>query len=325
MAKKSLFISRHNYPSIMYELLQEKFEIVVWNLDRKPTKNELKEYVRGKFAIICTPYNTVIDKEVIEAAGSGLRVVCTHSVGLDHMDLEELKSRKIKIGHVPNVSVPAVAEHAIALLLATSRRIVNAHIAIMNDQWKLGKNISASLLGTGLHKSTVAVVGCGRIGISILKKLTSFEPETILYYARSRKPEADKLGAELQTLDFIMKESDFIIVALAQTAQTKGIINRARISSMKPNAILVNIARGGLIDEEALIEALQNKKIGGAGLDVFSKEPLPSDSPLIKMDNVVLSPHIADHTDACRNSMAELAALNVLAVLNGDEMPAEVL
>ncbi|XP_065222705.1 uncharacterized protein LOC135847189 isoform X2 [Planococcus citri] len=319
MAKKSLFITWSNLSSTAYELLQEN-----WGSEIKLSKTELMEHIRGKFGIICVPIN-ILDKEVIEAAGSDLKVVSTHSVGLDHLDVKELKSRNIRIGYVPNVSVPAVAEYAIALLLTTSGRIVNAHNAIIRGDLIPNNEIVTSLTGSGLYKSTVAVVGCGRIGISIVRKLKSFDPKSILYYARGRKLEADKLGAEFQSLDFIMKESDFIIVSLAQTAQTKGIINRARIKSMKSNAILVNIARGGLIDENSLIEALQNGKIAGAGLDVFCEEPLPHDSPFMRISNVVLSPHVAYNTSECLNSMAELAALNVLAVLNGDKMPAEVL
>ncbi|XP_065225833.1 glyoxylate reductase/hydroxypyruvate reductase-like [Planococcus citri] len=325
MAKKSVFITRPNFPSILFELLQEKFEVVRWHSEVKPSKNELKEQIKGKYAIVCCAQD-ILDKEVIEAAGSDLKVVSTLSVGLDHLDLDELKSkRKIRIGHTPKVSAPVVAEHALALLLATGRRIVDLHNAVLRREWKPDNMIKMSRLGRGLHKSTAAVIGCGPIGLSILKKLKAFDPKNILYYGRSRKIEADELGAKFQSLDFIMKESDFIILALALTAETKGIINRARINSMKPNAILVNIARGGLVDEEALIEALQNNKIGGAGLDVFVEEPLLFDSPLIEVENVVLAPHVADLTEDCFSSVAEMAALNVLAVLNGDKMPAEVL
>ncbi|XP_065224360.1 glyoxylate reductase/hydroxypyruvate reductase-like [Planococcus citri] len=325
MARKSVFVTRHNFPSILYELLQEKFEVVCWRSEAQLSKNEFKEQIKGKFAVVCCAQDT-LDKEVIEAAGSELKVVSTLSVGLDHLDLDELKSkRKIRIGYTPNVSAPAVAEHAIALLLATGRRVVELHNAVLKREWKSDNVLKTSRLGIGLHKSTAAVIGTGPIGLCSLKMLKGFDPKNILYYARSRKAEADELGAQLQSLDFIMKESDFIILALALNSETRGIINRARINSMKSNAIFVNIARGGLVDEEALIEALQNKKIFGAGLDVFVEEPLPFDSPLVKMDNVVLAPHIADRTVDGFNAVAEMTALNVLAVLNGDEMPAEVL
>ncbi|XP_065224361.1 glyoxylate reductase/hydroxypyruvate reductase-like [Planococcus citri] len=271
----------------------KRFEIDRWDSELNPSKNELKERIKGKFGIVCTPLNTTLDKEVIAAAGENdLKVVSTVSTGLNHLDIEELKSRNIRVGfgYTPDVSVPAVAEHAIALLLATGRRVVEAHNAILNTFEAKVNNLDA-------------------MGDSALIILIT----------------ADKLGAEFQSLDFIITESDFIIVALAQTAQTKGIFNRARINSMKSNAILINIARGDLLDEAALIEALQNKKIAGAGLDVFHEEPLPLDNPFMKLHNVVLSPHIAYNTHDCRKSMEELAALNVLAVLNGDKMPAEVL
>ncbi|XP_065219494.1 glyoxylate reductase/hydroxypyruvate reductase-like [Planococcus citri] len=326
MNKKSVFITRNDFPSIVYELLKQKFEIVIWPLSEKSviSKSKLIENVKGKFAIVCSR-TEVIDKDVIEAAGNTLKVVTTVSSGFEHLDIDELKSRGIRIGYSPVDQLSdAVAEHAVGLLLATSRRIVEAQNVILKGEWTSKSWSPTWMCGHELNGSSVAIVGCGRIGISVMKKVKSFDPKHIFYYNRSEKPEADALGGKLTSLDFIMKESDFIILALSLDEETRRIISKERINNMKPNAVIVNVGRGGLIDENALIEALQSKKIGGAGLDVFSQEPLPTNSPLLKLDNVVATPHTAGNTMKCRIAMAKVGALNVLAVFNNEEMPAEL-
>lgn len=324
MAKKAVFIVRNDFPSILYDILKESFEVTSWNFAEKAlSRSEFLENVKGKFGIVCYPPFT-IDKEVIEAAGNELKVISTVSVGLDHLDIKTLKSRGIKIGYTPDVLTEAVAEHAIGLLIATNRRILEGHRLMLKGEWNSKTWTPTWMCGHGLNLSTVGIIGCGRIGLSILKKIKPFNPCHIYYHNRSENSEANKLNAKLKPLDFIIKESDFIILSLPQTAETKGMINGERINSMKSNVIIINIGRGGLIDEKALIEALENKAIGGAGLDVFVEEPLPKDSPLLKFDNVVTTPHIASASYECRNSMAELAARNVLAVFNNEKMPAEV-
>ncbi|XP_065216458.1 glyoxylate reductase/hydroxypyruvate reductase-like isoform X1 [Planococcus citri] len=324
MAKKAVFIVRNDYPSIMYDLLKQTFEVSSWNFaEGALSRSQLIENVKGKFGLICYTPN-IIDKEVIDAAGSDLKVVSTVSVGHEHLDLKELKSRGIKVGYTPDVLTEAVAEHAVGLLLATSRRIVEGQHLMLKSGWNSKTWTPTWMCGYGLNLSTVGIVGCGRIGLSIIKKLKAFNPCHIYYSSRTEKPKVNELGAVLKPIDFIMKESDFIIVSLSLSVETKGVISKERISSMKKNAVIVNIGRGGLIDENALIEALESKRIGGAGLDVFDKEPLPADSPLLKLDNVVATPHIASATYECRTAMAELAALNVIAVFNGQRMPAEL-
>ncbi|XP_065216461.1 glyoxylate reductase/hydroxypyruvate reductase-like [Planococcus citri] len=323
MAKRGLFITRNDFPCVVYDILKERFDITCWKGVEDVPKNKLIENIKGKFGILCTLSN-VIDKEVIEAAGNDFKVVSTCSVGYDHLDVKELKSRGIRIGYTPGVLTEATAEQALAILLATSRRVVESHNLVASGNWTAKGWGPTWMCGHGLDASTVGILGCGRIGFSIMRKLKAFDPSRIFYFSRSEKPEAKQLGAELKPLDEIMKESDFVVIALSQTPETRGIINKERIALMKPNAILVNIARGGLIDQEALIEALKNKKISGAGLDVYATEPLPADSPLLKMDNVVTTPHIGSATHKSRSEMGVLSAKNILAVLDNEKMPAEL-
>ncbi|XP_065216877.1 glyoxylate reductase/hydroxypyruvate reductase-like [Planococcus citri] len=326
MSKKPIFITRNDHSSILYELLEQKFEVVVWAWSEKGVipKSKLIENIKGKYGLVCYP-TEIIDKEVIEAAGNTLKVVTTVSAGFEHIDYKELKSRGIRVGNSPaDELTEAVAEQAIGLLIATSRRIIETQNLMLKGGWTSQVWSPKWMLGYEIHGASVAIVGGGRIGISIMKKIKSFNPERIFYYSRKEKPEATALGGELKPLDCIVQESDFIILSLALVEETKAIINKERLNCMKPNAIIVNIARGGLIDENALIEALQSKKIGGAGLDVFAQEPLSANSPLLKLDNVVTTPHVAASTLKTRTAMSELAALNLLAVFNEKQMPAEV-
>ncbi|XP_050549071.1 glyoxylate reductase/hydroxypyruvate reductase-like isoform X2 [Daktulosphaira vitifoliae] len=260
-----------------------------------------------------------IDEEVIKTAGTNLKVISTTSMGYDQIDLDALKKRGIRLGNSSIVTAESVAELTIGLLIATSRCFFS-----LNQELKLGKKqVNSSI---GLLNSVVGIIGCGNIGISIANKLSAFHLKKLLYTSRQQKAVVESLGGQFVSIDELVMSSDYIILTSVLSPETRYTINRSRLSSMKSNVVIINIGRGQLIDQDALIDALKEKRIRGAGLDVMTPEPLPMDSPLRSMENVVLLPHIAGqnvHGNSLRKSL--LAANNVISVLENRAMPCEVI
>lgn len=264
-----------------------------------------------------------IDKEVLDKAGPNLKVIATMSVGYDHLDLNEIKKRNIKIGYTPNVLTDATAELTVALLLATSRRLLEANEEARNGQWKAWSPFW--MCGPGLNGSTVGIVGFGRIGQEVAKRLKPFNVKKLIYHNRSEKAkEAKEIGATRVNFDELLAESDFVIATCALTPNTKEMFNDCAFKKMKPTAVFINTSRGGVVHQESLVRALTEKTIWGAGLDVMIPEPLPVDDPLFKLKNCVILPHIGSATIETRSTMAMLTAMNVIAGLKGEDMPAEL-
>lgn len=244
------------------------------------------------------------------------------SVGIDHIDIIEVKKRNIKIGYTPNILTDATADLTVALLLATSRRLMEASHEVYNGGWKSWSPMW--MCGPSLSNSTLGVVGFGRIGQAVAARLKPFKVKHILYTSRSEKTEAKLLNAERVSFDELLTRSDFITVTCALTPETKHLFNDTAFKKMKKTSILVNTSRGDVIDQNALINALQNNTILAAGLDVMTPEPLPLSSPLLNLKNCVLLPHIGSACNETRQDMAVLTANNILAALGNLKMPAEL-
>lgn len=210
----------------------------------------------------------------------------------------------------------------LALLLSTSRRLPEAQHEARTGGWVSWA--PTWMTGPGLAGATVGVVGFGRIGQAVARRVKAFGTSKILYYNRSERPEAKETGAIKAEFNDLIAQSDFVICCAALVPETKEIFNKAAFEKMKPTAIFVNTSRGGTVDQDALIEALQNNTIRAAGLDVTTPEPLPLDSPLFKLKNCVVLPHIGSAAIEARNAMSELVARNIIAALDGTEMPAEI-
>lgn len=320
-SKAKVFVTRDDFPPEGINLLKERCDLEIWPLKKGVLpREELVKQIKVKDGFYIA-LSDKIDKDLLKSAGENFKVVSTMSVGLDHIDLVAAKEANIRIGYTPNVLTEATAELTIGLLIATSRRLFEANKALRCGEWKSWSPLW--LCGPGLEGSTVGIYGFGRIGQSVAKKLLAFGVRRILYCGR-KKSEGDEIGAINTDFDCLLKESDFVIVNCSLTPETKGIFNKDKFSLMKPTAIFVNTARGGVVDQEDLLEALQNKVIGGAGLDCMNPEPIPPDHPLTKLDNCVLLPHIGSATLGARNAMGVLAAQNLLAALDDTEMPAEI-
>ncbi|XP_026816284.1 glyoxylate reductase/hydroxypyruvate reductase-like isoform X1 [Rhopalosiphum maidis] len=324
-SKPTVLLLRNDYPQKAVDLLRTRCNVEMCKSSKKDGRiiaEDVLECVQGKFSIFCHNSRILINEQVLKAAGPSLKVIGTMSVGYDHIDLTSMKKYGVRLGNTPGILTESVAEIAVGLIIATTRRFSEANRELKTGGWK--EWIPGRMCGRSIKGSVVGILGCGRIGTSIAEKLVNFKVSQLLYTSRNEKPDVKALGGQLVTVDELMERSDFVVVAAALNDETKFIVNRERIATMKSNAILVNISRGQLIDQDALVEALKEKRIRGAGLDVMTPEPLPLDHPLIGLDNVLLLPHIGTSTLELEEEMAVMTAQNILAVLDGCPMPNEV-
>ncbi|CAF4878612.1 unnamed protein product [Pieris macdunnoughi] len=319
--KFKVLISRSDMPESGVDILKKQCELKVWDGPLPIPKADFIKSVQGVNGIYCC-ITDKIDKELLDAAGPELKVVATISVGYDHIDVGECKKRGIKIGYTPDVLTDATAELTLALLLCTSRRLPEAMHEARTGGWVSWA--PTWMTGPGLADATVGIVGFGRIGQAVAKRVKSFNTSQLLYFNRSEKSEAKEIGATKVSFDELLTKSDFVICCAALAPETKEMFNRNAFKKMKNSAVFINTSRGGIVDQNALIEALQNGTIRAAGLDVTSPEPLPLDSPLFKLKNCVILPHIGSAAIQTRSNMSEMTANNILAGLNGTKMPAQL-
>ena len=248
-----------------------------------------------------------------------LKVISNFGVGVDHINLDHARARNIPVGNTPNILDGATADMTFALLMAAARNIV------IGDRYARGPEFTlydpSILLGYEIHGSTLGIIGLGNIGRQVARRAQGFDM-TVLYHNRRRNPQAEaELGVTYAALPELLASSDFVTLNLPLTPETEKMIGREELKMMKPTAILVNLARGGVIDHDALVEALEKRWIAVAALDVTEPEPLPRDHPLLKMDNVVLAPHLGSATFRTRRRMAQLSVDNLKAGLAGLPLP----
>jgi gluconate 2-dehydrogenase len=256
-----------------------------------------------------------IDREILDAAPQ-LRAASSISAGLDAYDIDELTRRGILLTHVASEVTQTTADMVFGLILASARRIVELAEWARRGEWR--GSIKPPQYGVDVHHQTIGIVGLGRIGAAVAQRAALGFGMKVLYTNRSANPAAETLyGAERRTLDQLLAEADFVVLLTPLSEQTHHMIGAAQLARMKPSAILINGGRGPVVDEAALIEALRERRILGAGLDVFDREPLSADSPLFSLPNVVALPHIGSATAKTRLAMATLAAQNLLDSLAG--------
>ena len=296
------------------KLLRELGQLEIHEEDNAIERSDLLEQIKGVDAVV-TMLTEKVDAEFFEAAGPQLKIVANYAVGFDNVDLAEAERRGVVITNTPGVLTEAVAEHALALMLAVARRIVES------DRFtRAGEYFSwmpLGFIGQSLQGKTLAVVGLGRIGTWLAEAAHRGLNMKILYTdVKHDNVLEEKLGAKFHSLDVLLKEADVVSIHVPLLDSTRHLIAERELSMMKSTAILINTSRGPVIDEAALYHALKENKIFGAGLDVYEHEPKLY-SGLEKLPNVVLTPHIASATIEAREAMAEIAANNVRAVLSG--------
>ncbi|MBM7781940.1 2-hydroxyacid dehydrogenase [Arthrobacter tumbae] len=309
MANGHLYVTRDLGPEPMQILRESGHEVVVHpDRDLPPTREELLEHVNGAVGII-TLLTEAMDAELFDRAGPQLKVVAAVSVGTDNIDVHAAESRGITVTNTPDVLTDATADLAIGLLLALNRRIVEADAFLRRSEpWSWGPRL---FLGRDLAGETLGIVGYGRIGEALATRARAFGMRVIAAASGS----GSRGGVERMPLDELLATADVISLHAPLNGETRHLIGARQIASMKPGAVIINTARGPLIDEDALVDALRNRRIRGAGLDVFEHEPAIHPG-LLELDNVVLTPHIGSAGEQTRTRMALLAIKNALAVLD---------
>ena len=295
-----------------------RYDLDVWPGEFPPTREALLEQIRGVEGLLCLITDR-IDEQALDCAGAQLRVVSQMAVGVDNIDLDACASRGIAVGNTPGVLTETTADLAWALILSSARRVVEAAEYVKRGDWRTWS--PTQMAGIDVHGGTLGVIGFGAIGQAVARRAQGFGMR-ILYWNRTpRQREAAALGAEPRSFDDLLRESDFVSINVALTEQTRSLIDRRALELMRPDAFLINTARGPIVNETALIEALRGGQIRGAGLDVTAVEPLAVDSPLLEMDNVVVLPHIGSASLATRGRMADMAVANLRAGLAGQPLP----
>jgi len=259
-----------------------------------------------------------VDGPIMDAAPK-LRVISNMAVGFDNVDLREATKRKIMVCNTPEVLTDTTADFTFALLLAAARRVVEGERVVRDGKWKTWGPMT--LIGRDVHHATLGIIGLGRIGAEVAKRAKGFSMR-VLYHHRTRRPEMEKqLGVEFRDLNSLLAESDFVTVHCPLLPETHHLISEEQFKIMKKTAILVNTARGPIVDPKALYNALHDRQIAYAALDVTEPEPIPTNDPLLTLDNIVIVPHIASASVATRTKMALMAVDNLLAGIKGERPP----
>lgn len=318
MAK--IFVTRR-IPDVGLELLRAA-GLTVDSYDRDepmPRETFLTEVGTGGYEALLTTLSERIDDELLDEAGESLKIVANFAVGYDNIDVQACTARGVALSNTPGVLSKATADQAMMLMLAVARRVVEGHRLVATGRWAGWAPLQ--LLGQDLGGRTLGIVGMGRIGREVAKRAQAFDM-TVHYHNRSRDTDAEhRLGVAYEAdLYALLAASDVISLHCPLTEQTRHLIDQKALETMKPNAILVNTARGEIVDEEALAEALATGKIWGAGLDVFEQEPRVT-GRLKDLPNVVLAPHLGSATKATRDAMATLCAEAIVSVLKGESVP----
>ncbi|MEM2547041.1 MAG: glyoxylate reductase [Candidatus Bathyarchaeia archaeon] len=314
MAKPKVYVTRE-LPERGMKIIRERFDAEVWPEYGPPPKEEIIRKAKGVDALV-TLLSDKIDAEVFDAAPK-LKIVAQMAVGFDNIDVAEATRRGIYVTNTPGVLTETTADFAWALLMAVARRVVEADKYVRTGQWKVGWH-PRMLLGRDVYGATLGIVGAGRIGTAVARRAKGFNMKILYYDVVPMPPEIEKeLGAKRVDLDTLLKESDFVSIHVPLMKETYHLINEEKLRLMKKTAYLINNSRGPVVDEKALYKALKEGWIAGAALDVFEQEPTPVDNPLLKLDNIVVAPHISSASYETRSRMAEMVAENLVAFFEG--------
>jgi lactate dehydrogenase-like 2-hydroxyacid dehydrogenase len=313
MAKKSVYVTRA-IPEQTIDTLRERFDVNVNPHDRALTRDELLQAARGRDALV-TLLTDKIDGEILDAAGPQCRIVANYAVGFNNFDLDAATARGVIMTNTPGVLDDATATHAWALLLATARRVSESERYVRAGKWKGWAPMA--FIGQDVDHKTLGIAGLGRIGSKFARKAAAFDMNIIYTDAQPNEAFERQYHARFVDKATLLRESDYLSLHLPLLPDTHHYIGAAELAAMKRDAILINAARGPLVDEPALVHALKERIIWGAGLDVFEDEPTLAPG-LAELENVVVVPHIASATRQTRLAMGKIVTDNVIRVLNGD-------
>jgi lactate dehydrogenase-like 2-hydroxyacid dehydrogenase len=323
MSNPKVFVTRI-IPEKGLRMVSEQCQVDLWTDELPPPKATLIERARGVDGLLCLLTDPV-DGEVMEAGGPSLKVISNHAVGYDNIDVSAATARGIPVGNTPGILTETTADFAFALLMAAARRVVEGQRAVLEGKWKTWG--PQWLLGADVHGATLGIVGFGRIGQAVARRAAGFGMRILFYDPTPPEGWADTLvrpyGVQVEavTLEKLLGEADFVTIHTPLNGETQGMFNDHVFEMMKPEAILINTARGPVVDQQALYRALKSGRIAGAAIDVTVPEPLPLGSPLLELENLLVTPHIASASRATREKMATMAAENLLAGVRGEKLP----
>lgn len=303
-----IFVTR-KLPGEAVKRLAAAHDVEVWGGEGPIGREELLRRADGVEGLLCTLVD-LIDAELLDALPD-LRAVANYAVGVDNIDLEAARERGVLVGNTPGVLTETTADLAFALILACARGLLSAADDVRSGRWTTWS--PEGWLGRDVHGATLGIVGAGAIGRAVARRAEGFGMTVLLSGRRS--------GEGRVPLEQLLAESDFVSLHPPLTDETRGLIGEAELRAMKPTAILVNTARGPIVDAGALRRALEEGWIAAAGLDVTDPEPLPGDDPLLTAPNLIVLPHIGSATHATREAMADLAVENLMAAMAGEPMP----
>ena len=312
--KQKIFLTRTLHDFALKEL-KKNFEVDIHTGKIPIPQNTLKSKIKNLDGLICFPYDK-INKEILQSAEK-LKVISTFSVGYDHIDLDFAKENKIRVGYTPEVLTDATADMAFGLLLDSLRRISEGDRIIRKGKWKQIYG-AYDYVGFDLQGKTLGIMGLGRIGKTLAKRAKAFDMK-IIYHNRNKfsRNEESKLGVKYVAFDKLITQSDIISIHVPHTKETNQIFDMKILKKMKKTAFLINTSRGKVVNEKDLVTALKQKIIAGAGIDVFETEPINKNHPFMKLENLVMAPHVGSSTKETRIQMAELTVKNLINGMNG--------
>lgn len=314
-----IYVARQ-IPETALMLLRPCGELKVWERDEPVSREILLQEVRDADALLCMVTER-IDEDLLSHAPQ-LRIVANMAVGYDNVDVPALTRRGIVFTNTPGVLTETTADLAFALVLGIARRIGEGERLVRSGQWPSWSPFV--FLGTDVHHATLGIIGLGRIGSEVAKRAKGFDMR-VLYTNRGRNPEAEEqFGCTRVDLLTLLRESDFVVVLAPLSSETRHLFSTPQFTLMKRSAFLINAARGPIVDQRALYEALRDRMIAGAALDVTDPEPIPPDDPLLSLNNCLIVPHVGSASIATRTRMATLAAENIAAFLSGHRPPTPV-
>lgn len=297
-------------------MLSSRYHVLLNKSEKPPSRSEILKNVKGVDGIVCM-LSDKLDKAVMDAAGDSLKVISSYSTGFEHIDVMEATARGIYVTFTSDTLAEATADLTFALLMACARNITAGDRLVKQGKWKVGWSPDL-LLGTEVHGSTLGIIGLGRIGSAVARRAKGFGMK-VLYNNRKRDLAKEvQLGVDYAGFNDLLSRSDFVCLHTSLNASSRQIMDMHALSKMKRSAYLINTSRGQVVNERDLARALKRGLIAGAGLDVYEREPLPKSSPLARLSNVVLLPHIGSATLQTRSKMGEVAAGNVIDVLEGE-------
>ncbi|MEO8612579.1 MAG: D-glycerate dehydrogenase [Chloroflexota bacterium] len=315
--KPHVFVSRI-IPDAGLDRIKQACEADIWPEDMPPPYETLLQRVQGVDGILCTLTDR-IDEHLMDTAGKQLKVISQMAVGYDNIDIGAARERGIHIGNTPGVLTESTADLAFALLLASARRLMEGVDYIRAGKWRTWE--PKTLLGGDLNGATLGIIGLGRIGKAVARRASGFNMHILAYSPHLTDDEAASANAQRVDLETLLRESDYVSLHLPFNVNTRHLINAETLAKMKRTAILINTARGGIVDQQALYQALKGGIIAGAALDVTDPEPISLDDPILSLPNALVVPHIGSASHWTRDQMAIMAAENLITGVNGQPLP----